>query len=278
MTTRATTTTQTRNSGLSDVGIPRSALRLTPETGSPVRPRLAAAHSRHHIAPLLNREWALMTHRASLVRRARSWGIAYAEFTTLDQLLVLAGHCTEGTPASERLLRDLVLLADTDDLAARIVIQRLLPGLMALVRKYNGRNGEDQVLEELVGAAWITIRTFNPDRRPSCLAAALIGGAEHRAFKAAARRRSASEIISAPEEFAVLSTEPSLSSEEEMEELLVLARASGLSEEDLNFVDELLSCGSTTIMAEQRGVTARTIRNHRNAVTYRIRRSVSVHC
>jgi len=219
-----------------------------------------------------------MNHRVSLLRRARSWGLACEEFATLDHLLVLAGHCTESTPESERLLRDLVLLAETDDLAARIVIQRLLPGLMALVRKYNGRNGEDQVLEELIGAAWIAVRTFNPDRRPSCLAAALIGGAEHQAFKAAARRRSASEIIASPEEFVTLSSESKLSSEEEMEELLVLARASGLSEEDLTFVDELLACGSTTIMAEKRGVTARTIRNHRNAVTYRIRRSVSVHC
>lgn len=246
-----------------------------PATGSSI----ARPHSpSHHIAPLLNREWALMTHRVSLLRRARSWGLTQAEFVSLDHLLVLAGHCTEGTPASEQLLRDLVLLADTDDLAARIVIQRLLPGLMSLVRKYNGRNGEDQVLEELVGAAWITIRTFNPERRPSCLAAALIGGAEHRAFKAAARRRSASEIVASPEEFVTCSTETTLSSEEEMEELLVLARASGLSEEDLNFVDELLACGSTTIMAERRGVTARTIRNHRNAVTYRLRRSVSAPC
>ena len=231
--------------------------------------------STHHIAPLLNREWALITHRPAAIRKARSWGVTQAEFTNLNQFLVLAGHCTEATPANEQLLRDLVLLATDDDLAARIVIQRLLPGLMSLVRRYNGRVGDDQVLEELVGAAWITVRTFNPSRRPSCLAAALIGGAEHHAFKAAARRRSASEIVVAPEDFLARSTETRLTSEEEMEELLVLARASGLSSEDLNFVDELISCGSTTIMAERRGVTARTIRNHRNAVTYRIRRTIN---
>jgi hypothetical protein len=232
--------------------------------------------STRHIAPLLNREWAKIAHRPDAIRTARSWGVTTVEFTNLHQLLVLAGHCTEATPTNEQLLRELVLLADTEELAARIVIQRLLPGLMSLVRKYNGRAAEDQVLEELVGAAWIAVRTFNPSRRPSCLAAALIGGAEHHAFKAAARRRSASEIVVAPEDFLTRSTETRLTSEEEMEELLVLARASGLSIEDLNFVDELISCGSTAIMAQRRGVTARTIRNHRNAVTYRIRRSITV--
>jgi hypothetical protein len=217
-----------------------------------------------------------MAHRPSLVRKARRWGLVQIEFTSLDQLLVLAGHCTPATPATEQLLRELVILSATEDLAGRVVIQRLLPGLMALVRKHNGRSGDDQVLEELIGAAWIAIRTFNPDRHPSCLAAALIGGAEHQAFKAAARRRSASEILAAPEEFVSRSVAATLSSEEEMEELLVLARASGLSDEDLSFVNELLSCGSTAVMAERQGVTARTIRNRRNSVTYRLRRCISV--
>jgi hypothetical protein len=231
----------------------------------------------HHVAPLLNREWELMAHRPSLVRQAQQWGITRGDFTNLNQLLVLAGHCTPATTATEQLLRELVILAETDDLAGRVVIQRLLPGLMALVRKHNGRTGDDQVLEELIGAAWIAIRTFNPDRRPSCLAAALIGGAEHLAFKAAARRRSASEILAAPEEFVTRSSSTTtLSSEEEIEELLALARASGLSDEDLRFVDELLTCGSTAVMAERQGVTARTIRNRRNSVTYRIRRCISV--
>jgi hypothetical protein len=216
-----------------------------------------------------------MAHRPSLVRKARQWGLVQVEFTNLDQLLVLAGHCTPATPVTEKLLRDLVILAATDDLAGRVVIQRLLPGLMALVRKHNGRSGDDQVLEELVGAAWISIRTFNPDRHPSVLAAALIGGAEHFAFKAAARRRSASEILSAPDEFVGRTVAATMTSEEEMEELLVLARASGLSEEDLSFVNELLSCGSTAVMAERQGVTARTIRNRRNSVTYRLRRCIT---
>jgi hypothetical protein len=229
----------------------------------------------HHIAPLLNREWALMAHRPSLLRKAHKWSLGQIEFTNLDQLLVHAGHCTPATPATEQLLRNLVILAATDDLAGRVVIQRLLPGLMALVRKHNGRSGDDQVLEELIGAAWIAIRTFNPERNPSCLAAALIGGAEHQAFKAAARRRSASEILASPEEFVSRTVATTITAEEEMEELLVLARASGLSDEDLSFVNELLSCGSTTVMAERQGVTARTIRNRRNSVTYRLRRCIA---
>jgi DNA-directed RNA polymerase specialized sigma24 family protein len=216
-----------------------------------------------------------MSHRPSLVRRAQQWNLIEAKFTNLNQLLVLAGHCTPATAATEQLLRDLVILAAADDLAGRVVIQRLLPGLMALVRKHNGRSGDDQVLEELIGAAWIAIRTFNPDRHPSCLAAALIGGAEHQAFKAAARRRSASEILADPDEFLSRTAATTMNSEEEMEELLVHARASGLSDEDLLFVNELLSCGSTAVMAERQGVTARTIRNRRNSVTYRLRRCIS---
>lgn len=228
----------------------------------------------HHIAPILNREWNRMRHSAPLLRRARAWGFVPTEITTLDQVLVCAGHLTPATPATEQTLRSLILLAQTDDLAARIVMQRLLPGLMALVSRRGGRNGDEQILEELVGAAWITIRSFDPARSPSCLAAALIGGAEHRAFKAAARRRSASEIVADPEEFGARTHLEVHSPEEELAEVMALARAGGLSADDDRFVGELIACGSTTVMAARHGVTARTIRNRRAAVVYRLQRSV----
>ena len=49
----------------------------------------------------------------------------------------------------------------------------------------------EQPFDELVGAAWIAITTFDPARSPRCLAAALISDADYRAFRAPRRRASA---------------------------------------------------------------------------------------
>ena len=95
------------------------------------------------------------------------------------------------------MLRRLVIRAADDELAARIVLQRVLPGLLALVRRRQSRFGDD-MLEHLVAAAWIAIRTFAPNRRPACMAAALIGEADHACFCRPGRRRSTTEVTFDP--------------------------------------------------------------------------------
>ena len=88
--------------------------------------------------------------------RARSWGVTDVAFADLDGLLRLAGFGAASTAAGNEVLRRLARLGRHDELAARVVLQRVLPGLLATVARR--RRSPDGAFEELVGAAWVTIR------------------------------------------------------------------------------------------------------------------------
>jgi hypothetical protein len=193
-------------------------------------------------------------------------------FEDLDGLLALAGFRTEATDKTEAVLRRLVIRASDDELAARIVLQRVLPGLLALVRRRPARSGDD-MLEHLVAAAWIAIRTFMPNRRPACLAAALIGQADHACFCRPGRRKSSTEVTFDPVRVNGMPDERRLSACEELAGVLADARVAGLSATDLEFVRRLLRTGTPSQLARDLQVTARTIRNRRDRVTLHLRRA-----
>jgi hypothetical protein len=231
------------------------------------------------IRPLLDREWERLRRRPSAVARARSWQITDVEFDDLDGLLRQAGYEVASTRRCDDVLRRLLHVGRHDELAARIILQRILPGLLAVVRRRAiAAGGPHGLLEELVGAAWITIRSYDLDRRPSSLAAALVWGAEHRAFRSGAQRRAAAEctvssvVVSKWSEDHVNPSTRWPGPDEELLAVLTDARAAGLADDDLLLICRLLS-GSVDKLAEELGVTPRTVRNRRNRVTYRLRRA-----
>jgi DNA-directed RNA polymerase specialized sigma24 family protein len=228
------------------------------------------AHDANTIAPALRREWQWLRRRPQLVAVARSWHVTELPFEDLDELLALAGYQSAHADGSD-VLRGLVERAADDELAARIVLQRILPGLLSVVRRRSPAGRTDGVLEELVGAAWIAIRTFDTRRRPACLAAALICGAEHRAFRGPQRRRAALEVPFDPMR-ATASGERHVSAADELADVLRSAVAQGLSAEDVEFVRLLVGADSPQQLARSLGVTTRTIRNRRDRVMYRLRR------
>jgi hypothetical protein len=222
------------------------------------------------IAPALRREWQRLRFRPELVAIARSWHVTERPFDDLDELLALAGYQSADADGPH-VLRRLVERAADDELAARIVLQRILPGLLSVVRRRSPAGRTDGVLEELVGTAWITIRTFDTRRRPACLAAALICGAEHRAFRGPQRRLAALEVPIDPRR-ATAAGERHVSAADELADVLRLASAQGLSADDVDFVRLLVSAESPQQLASALGVTTRTIRNRRDRVMYRLRR------
>jgi hypothetical protein len=241
---------------------------------------MAIAHRRpmtlHHLRPRskrltlaarLDHEWDVVRSRPHVVARARSWRVTDAPFTDLGELLALAGHRTARTPEANAVLARLVDAARTDELASRVVIQRLLPALLAIVRRRASRNG----LEELIGAAWLAIRTYRTDRRPERIAANLVHDAEYAAFIAPSRRRMASEIPIDPQLFDETPAEIVLASCEELANLLAEARREGIPDEDVDLVRHLVRVGSPAIVAAECNVTARTVRNRRDRMTARLR-------
>jgi hypothetical protein len=224
------------------------------------------------VAARLQREWNRLRYRSRQVERALEWAVTDVVFEDLDGLLALAGFRTEGTGETEAVLRRLVIRAADDELAARIVLQRVLPGLMAVVRRRHARSGDD-VLEHLVAAAWIAIRTFAPHRRPACLAAALIDEADRACFSRPGRRLSLTEVTFDPARVTGMPDARRPSSCEELAGVLADARAAGVAATDLEFVGHLLRTGSPGQLARDLHVTARTIRNRRDRVTLRLRQA-----
>jgi hypothetical protein len=230
---------------------------------------------RHPLSARLDGEWRIIRRRRRLVDRANGWRVTEQPFDDLDALLTIAGHRVEPTAAANDVLGQLVRIARHDELAARVVLQRMLPGLLATVRRRQSLD-VDGSFEQLLGAAWLVIHAYQPELRPSRVAANLVRDAGYRAFIAPARRRSATEVSMDPHALEDTPAVVVLSSCEELAVLLREARSMGLSALDVDFVRDLLRCGSSTRLAAERHVTPRTIRNHRTRAAARLRRCALV--
>jgi DNA-directed RNA polymerase specialized sigma24 family protein len=221
------------------------------------------------LASRLDREWSLLRSRPAVLRHAAGWAFVDGPLHDLDQILAAVGYQVAWSSANEAAMRGLVLRAADDELAARIAIQRILPGLLAVVRRRGAAN--DEGFDELLGAAWIGVRTFNPARRSGCVAAALIADADYRAFRSRWRRRCAAERPTG--------VTPDLPHPETAETpaqvlagLLARAAEAGIPADELELIRRATADGaSTEQLARELNVTPRTVRNRRAKVTDRLR-------
>lgn len=216
-------------------------------------------------------EWDRLASTPATRAQVRSWGLGVE---TLDGALGLIGYRWRGqdpatvVPAARAgvALRHLLSIAPADQLAARTILERLIPGLRAVARQRIEANAFD----ELVTAAWDAIVSFNPARRPANLPAALLGDCEYLAFRREGRRR----------RFDLASFDADLrphsgSSGQALDELTVLvgeaSRAGKLGERDLELLSNLLSGRSNRETAAAMKVCERTVRYHRNDLVDRLR-------
>ena len=100
----------------------------------------------------------------------------------------------------------------------------------------------------------------------------IVRDAAYRAFIAPGRRLSASEVSVDPRTLEDTPFTTVLSPCEELALLLGDARAAGVPSHDLDLVRDLARAGSPGTVAAERAVTVRTIRNHRDRATARLRR------
>lgn len=116
----------------------------------------------------LDREWRELCRSASSRLALHRW--AYAEpalagILTLEAVLVERKDDAEAAPA---ILAALARLAASDDLAARTLLQALMPGLVKMAA--TSCSDDPAALDELVSLAWVRIRTY-PTSRPGPVAA-----------------------------------------------------------------------------------------------------------
>jgi len=122
----------------------------------------------------LEAEWPALASGA-LLGRLRVWSElepALAGFATPQQLLRQLRGLRGQHRAEDEILIALVRQARTDPLAARVVLQALLPGLKALARRILLEAGErEELWSALLAHCWERIRRYPLERRPARIAA-----------------------------------------------------------------------------------------------------------
>jgi DNA-directed RNA polymerase specialized sigma24 family protein len=243
----------------------------------------------------LHREWQTLSVRPSVLRRARTWNLG-VPFHTLDDIIEATGFFSgrearlaalaprsadgdgDGDPGSSatranEVMARLLLAARVDEVAARVVLQRMLPGLVGRARRWASRDaGGADALDELLAAAWTVIRTFPVERRPQHLVANLLRGAEYHAFVRPTRRMLVHEFVPTP----LLDRPAPDSARDAAEELAELVgNARTLTDRDHRLLALLLHGASMTEVATTLDVCVRTVTNHRDAVVHRLRQVAS---
>lgn len=213
-------------------------------------------------------EWTRLRFDPVTLDRAAAWLLIDEPLVDLDQILRAIGYEQPYGQATEIRFRRLVAIAEHDDLAARIIVQRILPGLLAVVRRR--RSASPHALDELLGAAWIATRTYNHRRSPSSIAASLISDADYAAFRSEGRKQSSTERPSDP----LTHDRPHVHEPNSCEQLAALmeeAVEAGVPDGDLELLRQLLASPTANDLARDLKITTRTIRNRRDRITTRLR-------
>ena len=242
--------------------------------------------SAHHFTSRLDDEWQELRRQRRSLQRARAWATSapgdslrsvLANLTDLDDLLK-AARCGRGHdgPDNAVLLR-LVEIARHDQLAGRIVIQRLLPGLIKRAAAYRSYYDDIDPAEIIVPAAWLALRTYDVDKRRHHVAASLLSDATFFAFRKQLRRLSANEIVCSPRSFLRTAAPDTPSTAlEELASVVRDAQAAGVGTYDIDLIRHLVRAASPGTVARERDVTARTIRNHRARAITNVRKALAI--
>jgi hypothetical protein len=237
-------------------------------------PAMTSLPNHRYMLTRLQREWNVLSYRRSAIARASAWQLTPRALSSLDELLVLTG-LGDGPahPASDETLRQLVKLARHDDLAARVVLQRMLPGLSNCAkRNADGFDTQLDALDELLTEAWTVIRSFPIENRDRYVIKNLLRDCEYRAFLKARRRMLVQEVTDPADLDRAVEVDDA--ADEPLAiivDLLGRARAVGMNDADVAVVVSLLNTSTVKQAAVALGVTDRTVRNRRESVVRQLR-------
>jgi DNA-directed RNA polymerase specialized sigma24 family protein len=139
---------------------------------------------------LLDDEWKYLATSTDAIRALIRWApdAALEGFADLDA--VIDETQRRGRPAeSDRILLALLRRAATDPVAARTVLQAVMPGLKSLMSAYRLTGEPEEVSTAVIEAAFERIRSYPCDRRPSRVAANLLNDIRQSLWRAARKER-----------------------------------------------------------------------------------------
>lgn len=119
----------------------------------------------------LDREWSQLAASPQAHRALIRWVEAHPDLAGHRDLVdVLASR--RDPARSERMLKALAWLAPEDDIAARTLLQAVIPGLVTMAGRVG--NDDNSAVDEMISLAWERIRTYPPQRTGSVAANILL--------------------------------------------------------------------------------------------------------
>lgn len=236
----------------------------------------------NHVIKSLAGEWNLLERDPRNLQRCIRWGLSGDAPSTLCDLAIRAGlgqGCEQDL--ADRSLYELVCVAvhhggrtNADvELAARIVIQRLLPGLISIASR-RGRicdGGFDEAFSRVLTEAWTTVVHFPIERRKHKIAVNILRDSESRAFWRGDR---AAKVEASRREIFVAEQVRTATENEDNEAMRIHAwefAHDHLSGQLLDVFKEMFAGISSAETASRLGLTERAVRYHRTAVTNQLR-------
>ena len=248
-----------------------------------------ASSSSNSIISRLNREWSRIARRPHAIRKANQWELPGGPVDHLDVILERCGFDQPGNvDEHDEYLSRLVKVASHDELAARIVLQRIMPGIVSIAvrRAPITAGGLAGSFDLAVSAAWLVIRQYPIDRRPRRVAANVLMDIEYLAFVRDSRLKSSrNENVLHPE--AMLGAESSrlrvgdspldpVVDESGFDLLLHSLAANGLSDRDLQMLRAVGYGVNSTEASTVLGISPRSVRNRRENALERALVALSV--
>ena len=234
----------------------------------------------------LDEEWVQLRASRRALRTARGWAAEYpnhpladvvADVADLDEIRQATQRCRGADRSDDAILLALVELSLTDELAGRIVLQHLLPALIVQAIRYRSFADRTDPFAQIIPAAWLAIRSYDIANRRHDVASSLVSDAVFQAFRRQLRRRARTEEIVNPNAFAAAPCHDGpVTSLDEFVVVLRDAHRAGVPACDLDLLRQLVRVGSPGVVAKQRNVTPRTIRNHRDRAIEHVRSALAV--
>lgn len=255
-----------------DSSRPRS-LQQRSQTSSP---HVGRSNSTSSIVSRLSDEWTRLARRPRAISQANQWDLPGGPVDHLDVVLERCGFDQPGNQNHhDEYLSDLVRIAAHDQLAARIVLQRILPGLISIAvrRAPITANGLTGAFDLVTSAAWLVICQFPIDRRPRRVAANLLMDIEYLAFVRDSRLKSNRNEQSLHPD-AMLGVESGryrahdaesdpVADESAFDLMMHSFSMTGVSERDLQMLRAVAHDINSTEAAAVLGLSPRSVRNRR---------------
>lgn len=140
----------------------------------------------------LSNEWAELACSTPMSRALRGWAAADPRlgFATVAELVAAAERRDD---QSHDVLAALAGRARTDDLAARTLLQLLMPALCGIARRLRFLGDHDERAAAVVATAYERIRTYPIERRPNHIAANVVWDTTQRLLASAPPREAAGD-------------------------------------------------------------------------------------